>query len=100
MAGVAADTRQPEIEDLDLTSGSLQPEVRRLNVAVDQAALVRRRQPLGDFAADAQQLRPTQNGFTLESLVKRFALEELHRQEGNTPVLADLVNRHDVFVFD
>ena len=67
---------------------------------MNQAGLVGRRQPLGRFAADAQDFRQRQPAFAPEPVVERFALEELHRQERDAAVLADLVDGDDVIVLD
>jgi hypothetical protein len=79
----------------------LQPDVARLDVAVDQAALVRRRQPLGDLPADAQHLVQRQRPpGPDQALLQRLAAEQRHRQERHPPVLIDLVHRDDVVVLD
>ncbi len=76
----------------------LQPDVGRLDVAVDQPALVGRRQPLRHLPADAQHLGHRQLALPLEPFVERLAFEELHRQEGDAAILADLVDGDDVVV--
>jgi hypothetical protein len=52
----------------------------RLDVAVDQAALVGGGQPLLDLTADAQHLWQRQPLVALEPLVERLALQQFHGQ--------------------
>jgi hypothetical protein len=47
---------QTEVEDLDPAVGRFDPEVRRLDVPMDEARLVSGSQPLGDLLADDEQL--------------------------------------------
>ena len=93
---------QAEVEDLDAArSRRLQPDVGRLDVAVDQAALVGRRQALG--RSPGRCAAPPASGslpLALEAVVERLAFEELHGQEGDAAVLADLVDGDDVVVLD
>ena len=101
MGRVRGGPGQAEIEDLDAAAAAFQPDVGRLDVAVDQAVLVGRRQPLGDLPADAQHLGDGQ----LASRASRRSssgspLQELHGQEGHAAVLADLVDGDDVVVLD
>ena len=96
---------QAEIEDFHpAAGGGVQPDVGRLDVAVDQPVLVRRRQPPGDFPAQFQDLVHRQrSGFALlllEVILQRHALEQLHGQERHAAVLADLVDGDDVVVLD
>ena len=55
-ASGSAAAGQAEIDDLDPAPPLLQPDVGRLDVAVDQAPGVGRGQALGDLPADAQHL--------------------------------------------
>ncbi len=53
------EARQPEVDDLDRALSSLargEEDVVRLQVAVDDAFLVERRQPIGNLAEDLQRL--------------------------------------------
>ena len=55
---------------------------------------------LGDLPADAQHFRQRQLGFALEAVIERFAFQELHGQEGDAAVLADLIDGDDVVVLE
>ena len=92
--------RQAEIEDLHAAFFALQPDVGRLDVPVDQTAFVGGRQALGHFPADAQHFRQRQLALALKAVVQRLAFEELHGQEGDAAVLADLVDGDDVIVLE
>jgi hypothetical protein len=92
--------RQAEVEDLHPPALPLQPDVGRLDVAVDQPLLVGRRQPLGDFAADAEGVGQRQRPLALQPVLQRLAFEQHHGQEEDTAVLADLVDGDDVVVLD
>ncbi len=58
---------------------------------------MRRRQPLGDLSADPQHFGHVQRTAAVEFLLKRFAGDELHRQEGER-LFADLVDLHHILV--
>ncbi len=62
MGLVAQGPGQAEIEDLDAPSVTFQPEIGRLDVAVDQSSLVRGGQSFGRFPADAQHFHRGQSG--------------------------------------
>jgi hypothetical protein len=85
--------RQPEVEQLDAVRR--QEDVRRLQVAVHDAARVQGRKRLEDLERDGQRLRHAQRS-PLQPLRKRLAFEELHRYEQLPAVLADLVQVADV----
>jgi hypothetical protein len=79
----------------------LQPQVGRLDVAVDQTALVGRSQAGGGLAADPQHfvngqrpLRPAQ------ARLQRLAPQQWHRQERHAVLLGGLVDGDDVVVLD
>ena len=91
---------QAEVQDLHAVGFRLQPDVGRLDVAVDQPALVGRRQSQGHLPADAQHLGHRELALALQSHVQRLAFEKLHGQEGHAAILADLVNGDDVVVLD
>ena len=91
---------QAEVEDLHAVRLRLQPDVGRLDVAVDQPALVGRRQSPRHLPADAEHLGQRELALALQSRVERLAFEELHGQEGHAAILADLVDGDDVVVLD
>jgi hypothetical protein len=57
-------------------------------------------QRFGNFPADAQHLSQRQLVAAFQPFVERFALEELHGEEGNAAFLIDLVNADNVIVLD
>ncbi len=97
---VVARQRQAEIDDLDAVPAFLQPDVGRLDVPVDQPALVGLGQSLRDFLADPQDLLGGQFALAVEAVFQRLAQQELHGQVGHAAVLAHLVNGDDVVVLD
>ena len=91
---------QAEIEDLDAAARRLQPDVGRLDVAVNQAALVGRRQTFGDLPADAQRLGQGQRPFAAQPRLQRLAQQQPHDEVGDAAILADLIDGDDVVVLD
>jgi hypothetical protein len=65
---------------------------------VNQAALVGRRQALGNRPAPVKDLFHHGGRAAPEPLLQRFAFEILHHEERNAPVLADLEQGDDVLV--
>ena len=59
---------------------------------------MRRSQPLGDFAADAQHLGFRQPFLPPPALVKGLALQQRHGEVGHAVILADLMDGDDVIV--
>ena len=90
------DLGQSEIENLGMATFG-EENVRRLDVAMNNAFAVRSVQSLGNVERDRdntvhlQRLRP-------DEVLKRGALEKLHRDERPAIVFADLVNGADVRV--
>ena len=91
---------QTEIQDFQPPAPSLQPDVRRLDVAMDQAARVRRRQALGNLLPDAQHLGNWQPSFSFQALLQGFPLEKLHGHEQHSAVFIHPVNGNQVIVLD
>jgi hypothetical protein len=56
------------------------------------------RQPSGNLLSQAHDLRESQQITLLEALLEACSLEALQGDEGHATILADLVDRHDVFV--
>ena len=92
--------RQAEIEDLDPALGRFQPDVRGLDVAMNQAGGVGRTQSLRDFATDANDLADRKLAFPLQIAIETIPLEQLHRDEGNAVFLAHLIDRDDIVMLD
>ena len=92
---------EAEVEDLDAQPRPFEPDVRRLDVAVDEALLVGGGQTLGDLPTDADDLgvhrRPR---VRLEARGERHALQQRHHEERQPGVLADLEDGGDVVVLD
>ena len=74
----------------------LQKNVRRLDVAMNQAVLVCRDQPTADLDAQAQQLGHAGPAAMPQPAIERFAAQEFRREVGNILVYADLMNGNDV----
>ena len=95
---IAGRADEAEVEQLDPPAGRLEPHVPGLDVAVDQAMLVRRGQALCGLAADAQDLGQRQPGLLGNAVLQRLATQQRHGEERHAAFLADLVDRHDVVV--
>ena len=91
---------QAEVEDFHPARLPVEPDVARLNVAVDQLAFVGGGQSRGRLPADAQHLGQRQPAFALQPIFQRLALQERHGQEGHAPVFIHMVDRDDVLVLD
>lgn len=106
---VAGRAGQSEVEDLGaelpgLASGArlgfFQPQVRWLDVAMNQPVVVGGGQALRHLAANAKNVCDRRDLFALEKIVERFARQKLHRQKWGAAVLADLVDRDDMIVLE
>jgi hypothetical protein len=73
---VLGELGQPEVDQLDLTVAAAQ-HVARLEVAVQHAALVRRRQPARHPQTDAQHLRPRHRPRALEAAPRDVLVGEI-----------------------
>ena len=87
--------REAEVEELHARPG--EHHVAGLQVAVNDPLAVRLVQGIGDLDAAAQRLVERQ-GTVPETLLKRFALEQLHHQEIRLVLAADIEERADVRV--
>ena len=67
---------------------------------MNQAALVSDGQAARRFASHAKQFGRIQAAGAEEALFQRFALEQLHGDERHAAIFADLINGHDVVVFE
>ena len=86
--------RQPEIHDLD-PAARRQEHVRRLQIAVDDAALVGVRDGADDLHRDVE--RPlARRALGRDQLAERLTLDVLHHDKGPVAVLGDFVDRADV----
>ena len=77
-----------------------QEDVRGFHVAMDQALLVRRRQPGGRLHADAQDLFQLERPLGREPLGQRFAGDQRHDQKRQPAARLHLMNRQDVRMND
>ena len=91
---------QAEVGDLDPRQLVLEHDVRRLDVAVDQALRVGGGQARGDLHADPQQLLQLERAALVDPLLEREPGDEFHDQEGPAAPLADGVDGDDVRVGD
>ena len=94
MFGMLRQLRQPEIQQLALPAPR-HKNIRRLDVAMNNAPAVRRIEGIGDLNADPEQglliHRPSAN-----AVFQRLTIEKLHRNERMAVMLIDLVNGADV----
>ena len=75
----------------------LDHHVGRLQIAMHDAFVVRRLQPIGNIARDAQRFRRGQRTIC-ETRLKRFALDELHRNATRAIRFLEAVDLRDVAV--
>ena len=87
----------PEVRDLDPLT-LVQDQVRRLDVAVDDALAVRVVHRGGDLADEADDLLGREADPPLQDGGDRLALHELHGQIGDARLLADVEEGDDVGV--
>jgi hypothetical protein len=87
---------EAEVEHLDLPRAE-QEHVLGLQVAVDDALLVRRGQPARDLEGDLDGLAGRQRA-VLQALAQRLALQQLHRRVHRALLAAEIVDREDVGV--
>ena len=90
--------RQPEVGEVDVLAAVLavEEDVRRLHVAVDEPASMRRVQGVGDLARDRDRARRLERALAPEERLEVRALDEAHRDEQAIVGLAGLVDRHHV----
>ena len=65
--------------------GPFQPDVGRFDIAMQQALCMSRSQPLGDLAADPDNLRDTQSTSADKTVFEGFAVEQLQDKERGLP---------------
>src|SRR6185436_5043609 len=100
---LAAEVAEPEVRDARPTV-AVDEDVLRLDVTVQDAALVRRLQRLGDLdeaRGDLARVGPAPGAPALDEVGQRRAVaDELLDDEGLAFDLADLEDRHDAAVID
>ena len=74
-------------------------DVRRLEVAVKDAAVVRRFQRIGNLFRDPERLRLGQRTVP-DDIGERFALHHFRDEDRRTAGLDDVMNRRDVGVIE
>ena len=90
---------EAEVEDLGLAA-LRDEDVRRLDVAVHDAARVRGLEGIGDLRRRDRAASRACSGPAAEPVPQRLALEQLHGDERLALVLADVVDRADVGVLE
>ncbi len=102
LAAVVDGAGQAEVGDLDPLDAVLQQDVRRLDVAMDQALCVRRGQPQGRLHADAQDFLGAQRAVAVDPILERPAVDAGHHQVRETVLRigVDGVDGDDVVVDD
>ena len=92
---------QTEVKDLDASfARGIEPQIRRLDVTMDQAALMGRLKTFRDLAADAQDLRNGQDALLLQPIFEAHAFEKRHGDVGNATIFTDLVDGDDMVVIE
>ncbi len=87
----------PEIGELDLAIGC-EHQVRRLQIPVHHAVLVRILERIADLDTQVHHLEPRKTAGLDDGLLERRAVDEFHRQIRRTPKAADRQESHDVRV--
>ena len=90
---------QAEVEELYL-SALRDEDVGRLDVAMDDAVLVRGVERVGDLDAEVEDLVGLERPADDEPVLQRFAFHQLHDDEGLPVRLVDVVDRADVRVLE
>jgi hypothetical protein len=86
--------RQTEIENFGAAAGG-DEEIRGLDVAMNDAALVGSFERVEDSDADFEELIE-RNGLAVDAMLERDALEQLHCDVGDAVVFVNVVNRADI----
>ncbi len=90
----------PEIEDLDPTVGCLEPEIGRLDVAMDQAIAVCGGQARGNLSCQSKHQIDRWLAAAFQPALERHPLEVLHGEELGLAVATHLIDRDDMVVLD
>jgi hypothetical protein len=85
--------RPPEIKQLGAVRREV--EVRRFQIAVDEASRVQLRESSQDLPGNGNNLGDRQRS-SLDARSQRFALQQFHHQEGPPAILANFVDLTDV----
>ncbi len=99
-ADVVDRLRQAEVRDFHPLDAVFQKDVGRLDIPMNQALRVSRRQSLGSLQADAQDLVQRQRPDTVDLLLERAPMDKLHHEEGHGFVILDGMNGDHVVVDD
>ena len=91
------DRGEAEVHDHDLAP-PVQHHVVRLEIAVDDASLVRRRETGADFPGDLERLIRGQSADALQERREVLSIDEFHRDEGQPFGLPDVIHAADVRV--
>ena len=86
--------RESEIENFGVLAGG-DENIGGLDVAMDDACLVRGVQSVGDFDGQRQQL-PDRHRLATDAFFQGLPLEEFHRDVGLAVLFADVVDGADV----
>jgi hypothetical protein len=90
--------RDAEVRDDGAIGGALDQDVVGLEVAMNDADVVRGVQALAELVRDRAEARPRHRRAELAR--ERLAVDELHREEAIAAVLADVEHARDVLVVD
>ena len=91
---------QSEVEDAGSVGAGVEPDVRRLDVAMHQPAPVGGGQPGRHFAAQSNDLGNGQAAGSVQPRLQRLALQQRHDDERHAAILLDMENGHHIIMFD
>ncbi len=95
IGAVIGHARDAEVRELD-SRLAVEHHVGRLDVAVDDARLVRELQRVEQLAHDAHRLLKLEALVGVEEVLELLALDELHDDVGDVALLAEVVHLDDV----
>ncbi len=87
--------RDAEVRDDGAPFAGPKKDVRRLQIAMDDARLVRRREAGRQIARQTEELRGREHGPARDSFAERLPLDELHRQTDAVVDLDEIVDTDD-----
>ena len=100
LRGVGLGAGEPEVEQHEPAVAGADERVLRLDVAVDEARRVQRREPVGELRERLAQPRRIAAVAAAHPAQERLARDEIHREVDRAGVLAELAERDEVRMRD